>query len=269
MSITLQFVFEIDDVATDVTSAVLSDATGTYGVKRNDNDAVVVADGTAMTKVDTGTYEYSFNAPADGLTYTYCVEYVYDGNTYRESETYSDTTRVVTLSEAKDQMRITGTDEDTLINRLIDAATSYAEELLHRKLLTQTCIDYLDAFPTVIRPEWSPLVGITSIQYIDTDGATQTWSSAEYDVDTDTVPGRVQPAYGEDYPDIRDDMNAVTVTYTAGYGTAASDVPQEIRHWILLAVAHLYEHREASIETTLSDVPLTHSLLGIHRLIGI
>lgn len=32
--------------------------------------------------------------------------------------------------------------------------------------------------------------------------------------------------------------------YTAGYGDAATDVPEGIRHWILLRVGTLYENRE-------------------------
>lgn len=74
--------FRYNGVLTDATSAKLSDPTGTYGVKRDDTDAVVVADGTAMTKVSTGTYEYSFTEPASGLSYTAYVEFVYGGQTY-------------------------------------------------------------------------------------------------------------------------------------------------------------------------------------------
>ena len=73
--------WKVDGVLTDVTSATLSDPTGTYGVKRNDTDAVVVADGTAMTKVSTGTYQSSFTDVED-VAYTAYVEIVYSGATY-------------------------------------------------------------------------------------------------------------------------------------------------------------------------------------------
>lgn len=74
-------VFKIAGVPTDVTSAVLSDPTGTFGVKRNDTDAVVIADGTAMTRVSDGTYEYEF-VDIVGIAYTAYVEMVYAGSTY-------------------------------------------------------------------------------------------------------------------------------------------------------------------------------------------
>lgn len=74
--------WRVDGVLTNVTTAKLSDPTGTYGVKRNDTDAVIVADATAMTKASTGVYEYSFT-DAEGIAYTAYVEIVYGGATYR------------------------------------------------------------------------------------------------------------------------------------------------------------------------------------------
>lgn len=75
---------------TDVTSIVASDPTATYGVKRDDTDAVVVAAGSALTWVSTGVYSLSFAAPEDGLTYTWWPEWVYLGNTSRLERTYTD-----------------------------------------------------------------------------------------------------------------------------------------------------------------------------------
>lgn len=90
MSITFRRTWYVDGVATAVTSALLSDATGAYGIKRNDTDKVVVADATAMDNPSTGVYEYELDAPdldtaspEAGVTYTAWIEIVYDGTTYR------------------------------------------------------------------------------------------------------------------------------------------------------------------------------------------
>ena len=91
--------FEVDDVLTDPTSVKLSDPTGTYGVKRDDTDAVVVADGTAMTNQSTGVYQYSFTEPAAGLEYTAYVEVVYDGATYwQEVDMAAESTAVMAFT---------------------------------------------------------------------------------------------------------------------------------------------------------------------------
>lgn len=80
---TIRRTWMVDEVLTDVTSAVLSDATGTYGIKKNSDSSVIVADGTAMTHSGTGIYEYSFVEPEEGVAYTAWIEIVYNGQTYR------------------------------------------------------------------------------------------------------------------------------------------------------------------------------------------
>ena len=72
--------FKVGGVLTNVTSAKLSDPTATYGIKRNDTDATVVADGTNMTHLATGTYQYTLDAELD-VAYTAYIEFVYDGDT--------------------------------------------------------------------------------------------------------------------------------------------------------------------------------------------
>lgn len=85
----LRETFKKEGVFINVTSAKLSDPTGTFGVKRNDTGAIVVADGTDMVEVSTGVYSFAFDEPEGetGLTYTYWVEWVYEGRTYRDVHT--------------------------------------------------------------------------------------------------------------------------------------------------------------------------------------
>ncbi len=85
---TIRRSFAVDDVLTSVTTAVLSDPTGTYGVKRNDTDAVVVAAGTAMTLSATGIYTYSFTA-IDGVAYTGYSKFTYDSTDYYQDHDFA------------------------------------------------------------------------------------------------------------------------------------------------------------------------------------
>ncbi len=92
-TVTIRQVFNVNGVPTDVTSFVLSDAAGVYGVKRNDTGTLVVAGGTAMTWVATGTYEYTFTAPTAGLTYTaYYRITTITGTVYQLQDSITDTT---------------------------------------------------------------------------------------------------------------------------------------------------------------------------------
>jgi hypothetical protein len=78
---TITFKHRKDGVLTDVTSAVLSDPTDTFGVKRDDTSAVVVANNAAMTRQSTGVYVYTFDDP--GVAMTAYIKYVFQGATYR------------------------------------------------------------------------------------------------------------------------------------------------------------------------------------------
>lgn len=96
---TLTYKTYSDGVLKDATSVTLSNAAGTLGIKRNDTGANVVSAGTAFTKTATGTYAYSFTAPATDVFYTAYVKVVADSSTlYQELVFYvgeTDTTILV------------------------------------------------------------------------------------------------------------------------------------------------------------------------------
>ncbi len=115
--------FKIDGTLTNMTSVVLSDPTGTYGVRRTDTSATVVADGTAMTNTATGVYSHEFVDPADDITYEYYLEVTYGGETYWITGSFdsptTESTQLVTLTAVKEYLGVTGTAEDSRLNSLI------------------------------------------------------------------------------------------------------------------------------------------------------
>lgn len=153
----------------------------------------------------------------------------------------------VSVAEAKLHCRAEETSiEDASFTRWIRAITAKAETALGGKqICTATRALYLNKFPcrNDIAIPYPPLRTVTGITYVDVDGVTQTWSSAQYQVDTARSPGRVvlHPDYS--YPATKSGiLHAVTITFTCGYG-AASDVPDSIKEAILECVAFKYEHR--------------------------
>jgi len=161
----------------------------------------------------------------------------------------------ISVAEAKTQIRVDTSDDDTIIGNYISAAVSLLERMTRRAFITQTITLKYDSFPSEFRLPRAPAQSVTSIQYVDTDGATQTWGAGNYSVDTSREPASIVPAYNIDYPDTRPIPNAVTVVYVAGYG-GSSDVPEEIRLMIRLLVGHFYENREATGITRLHELPL-------------
>jgi uncharacterized phiE125 gp8 family phage protein len=88
---------------------------------------------------------------------------------------------------------------------------------------------------------------VGSVVYLDANGDSQTWDDANYVVDIYTEPSLIVEKNGSTYPDTIDQRNAVTVTYTSGFGTTAADVPQPIKQAILLLIGHFYNHREDTV----------------------
>jgi uncharacterized phiE125 gp8 family phage protein len=176
---------------------------------------------------------------------------------YSLVQTLAPASEPVTVPEAKAQARIDAdlTDEDALLALYITAARRQVETETGRQLMLATYAYRADCFPVgdcleLPRP---PLVAVSSIAYVDSNGDTQTWASSNYTVDTSSDPGKVHLAYNATWPTIRDVPNAVTITYQAGYGATFDDpdylpapekVPAELRVAILLWVAELYKHRE-------------------------
>lgn len=186
----------------------------------------------------------------------------------------------ISLEEAKAHLRVTSASEDSLIASLISAARQHAEDFTRRQLMTATFVQRMDRFPSEfsgavrsscrnpIRVYRPPLQSVASITYIDTAGVTQTWAAERYKVDPQDEPGRIVPAYGYSYPDTRDEINAVTITFDAGY-SSADDVPKPIRQALLLMVGELFERREEGhAAVAIHAVPLgVKALLGPYRVV--
>ena len=160
----------------------------------------------------------------------------------------------LTTAEAKSHLRVTTSDEDTLIDTYISAARQWMELYLNRSIPEQTIVCVLDHFPydgQSIKLPQSPASAITSIQYVDTNGDTQTWGSSNYTLDSYSEPSRVEAAYNVSYPSTRPQNNAVTITYTAGYST----IPADIKHALKMVVASMFLMRETECPQQLYSSP--------------
>lgn len=158
----------------------------------------------------------------------------------------------LTTSEVRNFLNLTSTDDDDMLTLLIQTAREWAQQTAGRVFLSQTIKEYWDRWPTEcldgpMLSGWTlsvaPATSVTSIQYIDTAGATQTWATTNYTVDAKSVPARIVPTDAVQYPSLSNVPNAVFATYVAGYATVAA-VPPTARAAMLQKIAFLYENRE-------------------------
>src|SRR5690606_37419505 len=130
------------------------------------------------------------------------------------------------------------TDEATILS-MIKAVVSELDGRdgwLGRCLVTQTWDMALDCFPACDRPIYlpiPPIQSITSITYVDTAGDEQTLAAGsttggwELSHDKAWVP-RINLKYGMTWPTTRDQPEAVTVRFVAGY-SPSEDSPADYR----------------------------------------
>jgi len=169
----------------------------------------------------------------------------------------------VSVAEAKEHCKIEHALEDGYVASLVKAATGAAESFLNRALITQKWEMSFDCFPAspieILKP---PLQSVDSIKYIDVNGVEQTLAPSEYEVDTGGETGRVALREGKSWPSTKTTLNAVKIAFTAGYGSAGTDVPEQIRQGIKLIVGELYERREnAIVGAPIETVPLSSHYL--------
>lgn len=163
----------------------------------------------------------------------------------------------ITAAEAKAQMRIEHSDDDTLIDRLVDTAIDFVDVTgsLGKAMITQTWGEWFAPNPGTIALGLGPVQSVSAIKYYDADNALQTATLSDFYVLGTKHSTTIRPKAGRQWPAtfVRDD--AIKVEYVIGYGDAASDVPQTVRHALMMLVAHLYENRELTIERSLAQVP--------------
>lgn len=176
----------------------------------------------------------------------------------------------ISLTEAKAQLRVEHTDEDDLLDSLIVAARELSEAYTGRRWITQElrltlegwpCVN-VSGFPGAIRLPVDPVASIDAINYYAADGTLTALDSADWQTWLEHSPPLVAPAPLTAWPTLQAGrMAPVQVEFTAGYGDAASDVPDRAKHAMKLCVAYWYEHR--------GDGNDPHAIQGLPATLGL
>ena len=179
----------------------------------------------------------------------------------RYGQTAAPAFEPLTLAEIKAQCRVDEATDDALLTSLQVAARQYVENRTAHILCGRAFYLEASSFPSGYDPLVLPIgavQSVTSITYVDTAGAVQTWASDQYRTQTNLLQARIRPALNlYAYPSTAVIDDAVRIAVVAGYANQAA-VPEMAKHAIRLLVAHWYENREAVVNGTISsDVKLT------------
>jgi uncharacterized phiE125 gp8 family phage protein len=188
----------------------------------------------------------------------------------------------ITLAQAKGQTRVETSDEDPNIASLIATARAYVEETTGRALLTQTWTWQHVNWHTLFSGSWSrlshgawgrkvivprPPLQSATITYLDANNVLRTLAPTEYVV-TPGDPGTIERSSAFSWPTVASSGYPVTITFCAGYGTAAK-IPGPLTQAMLLLIEEWYGNRSsivAASRTSLLALPhAVEALLALYH----
>jgi uncharacterized phiE125 gp8 family phage protein len=175
--------------------------------------------------------------------------------------TTSPAAAIVTPADVRAHLRLDEAESDDTINGWIATATRQAENWCGRRLSAGAYVANFDGFPCGnygLRIPHSPITAISSVAYLDGDGAEATWDAENYVVGTldDAFSPHIYLAPGASWPTTYCRPDAVRIAFTAA-------APPEARSAILLLIGALDAVRE---NTIISTAPLVSTRAAEHLL---
>lgn len=163
---------------------------------------------------------------------------------YPTKITVAATSEPLTTAEVKRRLHVDFADDDADIDLLIQSARDHGQKYCNVRFASQTVELKCDGFCDFARLPEAPVASVSSISYVDTDGATQTLATSVYELRADDLDAAIVTKYGQQWPAIQIGSR-ITVTAVVGYSAA----PAAVKHAMLLWIADAYENREnAKIE---------------------
>lgn len=150
----------------------------------------------------------------------------------------------LTLSETKAHLRLDSADEDALLSSLIRVAREHLERETGLCLIDRTLRLYRDDWPEedVILIDPGPVKAVTAVTVYDASGQSSTVPLSGSRLDGNARPARlylpVRPATGAA-------LNGIEIDFTAGFGSAGTDVPDTLKRALLMHVALMFAFRGA------------------------
>lgn len=187
----------------------------------------------------------------------------------------ASTVEPVSLAMAKEFLKIDASDRDAEIAIMLLASRRFVEGYTRRVLAPETWdFTYDYEWPRSgsayrIDPPMLPVISVTSITYVDADGAAQVLAADQYQVAGTGSDGRMRivPAYNVTWPEVRCQPEAITVRCYCGYefgSPAIVNIPQDLILAILFDLEISLE-REPQMRQTLTE--RRDALMSPYRLI--
>ena len=188
------------------------------------------------------------------------------------TQTVPPTAPVLTLLEAKQQLRIDTTEDDALIENYIAVACAYCEHYTARSFVSRQFTAYYTEIPPCVvlphppaQPDPPPVVEIR-----DENNLWEVVDPAEYVFDYHSQPASIcfspcgstvfcNPSCSS--ASCGSDAAVLRITWWAGYGEDGTAVPLLVKQAVALLTAHYYERRLASDSFSEAEIPFGVTVL--------
>ncbi len=166
---------------------------------------------------------------------------------------------VVTIDDAQAYAQIQDGVDDALVQSVIDAAETWVEATIGRKLLRQEIVEYLDGGEEYLLPSWASIASISEVY--DTVAA-EAVDADDYDFDPDE-PSVYKVSSGQGpYGAWAAGRRRWKVTHTAGLAALAADVPGSIALAVKMLVKRWYDRRGDETRQTAVGMTLVWGALA-------
>lgn len=151
--------------------------------------------------------------------------------------------KIITTEEANTHLHVSG--QDVYVDGLVRVAVKSLERYLNRVFITQEWDVLYDCWAREMKIPFPVTQSVESVTYIDLNGAEQPLvEETDYWVVTTTDPAYIKLGYDFSPPELQYGRpDCIKISFTAGFGDGATDVPEDIRHALKLMITNYYEHR--------------------------
>lgn len=142
-------------------------------------------------------------------------------------------------AEVKTYLRLDGSDEDELLERLLKTSIGLCETFIGQKLLLQRVDELVRLSNDWRQLSHVPVLELEGIDLLAANGTAESLTSTQWQIDIqDDGVARVRKLAGG--------PSRARITYLAGMADTWASLPDSLRHGIVRLAAHLYTYRDAA-----------------------
>lgn len=149
-------------------------------------------------------------------------------------------TGATALAEAKAYLRIAGTEEDPLLERLLGSAAELCEQFTGQTLIVRGFTETHAASTAWTRLRRIPVAAITGIETVSAEGVGMALAAGSYAVDIDSSGAGWIRLIGPEA------ARTMRVRFSAGLAEAWEGIPEPLGQGVIRLAAHMYSHRSES-----------------------